>query len=433
MSWPKGLAAGCSGLRAEHVKAVLSDRNAGNAAEALDLITKFTNLCIAGYLPHELQEFFCGGRLIPLNKKDQGLRPVVVGEFFRSLVSKLALKEVQGQLLALQPAQIGVSGKGPVIQAAILCVKSWVREMHPDELLLKVDISNAYNSINRNACLEGVKKHCPELMRWARWCLDGCSRVYYGTTVIPCSTGVQQRDPMAPALFAVGLHHVIAKLQATPEIHQMWFLDDGIFRGKTDQVLGALKVLQNGLSEIDLQINAHKCELYLPTDIEGLRGFGTIPIIRDRDAWSYLGTPLSEQTPKALDSVRARVTQATAKILAFAKTYPFQAFHLLRATAGACKIEYLMQTCTRSAITDDLVATCSTQMRAAYASILREHEVDDLQWTHATLPQRKGGYGLRDQRSVVDTARLYQTRDRQGNDKLPARAEGRLHSRSRAL
>ena len=65
-----------------------------------------------------------------------------------------------------------------------------------------------------------------------------------------------------------------------------------------------------------------------------------------------------------------------------------------------------MQTCTRSAITDDLVATCSTQMRAAYASILREHEVDDLQWTHATLPQRKGGYGLRDPWSVVDTARL---------------------------
>ena len=73
MSWPKGLAAGCSGLRAEHVNAVLLDRNAGNAAQALEIITKFTNLCIAGYLPHELQEFFCGGRLILLNKKDQGL------------------------------------------------------------------------------------------------------------------------------------------------------------------------------------------------------------------------------------------------------------------------------------------------------------------------------------------------------------------------
>ena len=81
-------------------------------------------------------------------------------------------------------------------------------------------------------------------------------------------------------------------------------------------------------------------------------------------------------------------------------------FHLLRATAGACKIEYLLQTCTRSAIVVELVATCSTQMRAAYASILREHDVDDIHWTQATLPQRKGGYGLRDPRTIVDTARL---------------------------
>ena len=81
-------------------------------------------------------------------------------------------------------------------------------------------------------------------------------------------------------------------------------------------------------------------------------------------------------------------------------------FLFLRATAGACKIEYLLQTCARSAITDELVATCSAHMRAAYASILREHTVDDLRWTHATLPQRKGGYGLRDPSRIVDTARL---------------------------
>ena len=150
-----------SGLRAEHVKAVLSDRNAGNAAEALELITRFANGCTAGCLPHHIQEFLCGGRLIPLNKKDQGIRPIVVGEFLRNLVSKLALKEVESQLLALQPTQIGVGGKGPVIQAAILCVKSWLQEMQPGELLLKVDIANAYNTIDRNACLEGVKNVLP--------------------------------------------------------------------------------------------------------------------------------------------------------------------------------------------------------------------------------------------------------------------------------
>ena len=45
------------------------------------------------------------------------------------------------------------------------------------------------------------------------------------------------------------------------------------------------------------------------------------------------------------------------------------------------KIEYL-QTCTRSAITDDIAAMCLTQMRAEYSSILHEHEVDDVKWMH---------------------------------------------------
>ena len=70
LSSPTGLATGCSGLRAVHVKAVLQDRNVGQAARTLDALTKFASMCAAGYLPSELLKFICGGgRLTPLNKK----------------------------------------------------------------------------------------------------------------------------------------------------------------------------------------------------------------------------------------------------------------------------------------------------------------------------------------------------------------------------
>ena len=72
---------------------------------------------------------------------------------------------MEHQHQALQPAQVGVGGKGPRIQAAILCVKSWLGVMAADEMLLKVDIANAYNSISREACLAGVRKHCPDIGR----------------------------------------------------------------------------------------------------------------------------------------------------------------------------------------------------------------------------------------------------------------------------
>ena len=46
---PKRLAPGCSGMRAEHVKAVLLDRNVGVAAHALTLLTEYVNNCKKKY------------------------------------------------------------------------------------------------------------------------------------------------------------------------------------------------------------------------------------------------------------------------------------------------------------------------------------------------------------------------------------------------
>ena len=121
---PKGLAPGCSGLRAEHLKAIISDRNVGRAAQVLASLAKFANACLAGYLPPEIQPYLCGGRLVPLRKKDEGIRPLVIGELLRAIAAKLSLAEIENCLQALQPLQIGVGSKGPVIPSAILAVKS---------------------------------------------------------------------------------------------------------------------------------------------------------------------------------------------------------------------------------------------------------------------------------------------------------------------
>ena len=60
---------------------------------------------------------------------------------------------------------------------------------------------------------DGVKKHCPDIARWAHWCLNGGSRVYYNDLVIPCTAGVQQRDPLAPASFSLGLQRRATHLE----------------------------------------------------------------------------------------------------------------------------------------------------------------------------------------------------------------------------
>ena len=69
----------------------------------------------------------------------------------------------------------------------------------------------------------------PDLARWAHWCLNGLSRVYCNQHVIPCTTGVQQGDPLGPALFCPGTSRCYyEQLIANPAIRQIWVLNDGI-------------------------------------------------------------------------------------------------------------------------------------------------------------------------------------------------------------
>ena len=114
------------------------------------------------------------------------------------------------------------------------------------------------------------------------------------------------------------------------------------------------------------------------------------------DWGALLNDGTHRQGSAALKSELTRIIQATSKVAAFARTHPNQAFHLLRATAAACKAEYLIQTITRISLIDQLVATCSTEMRHAYNAIIRG-VVDDFVWAHATLPQREGLWPARPQ------------------------------------
>ena len=87
---PRGLAPGPSGLRAEHLTS-WKGRKPFVDPVILTPLTALVNLALSGALPATLQPFWCGGRLVPLLKKDNGLRPLVVGELLRSLCSKAAM------------------------------------------------------------------------------------------------------------------------------------------------------------------------------------------------------------------------------------------------------------------------------------------------------------------------------------------------------
>ena len=92
-------------------------------------------------------------------------------------------------------------------------------------------------------------------------------------------------------------------------------------------------LLRSRMAQIGLSLNPNKCEIYGAA--EPLDGFEGVPIVDDRDAWTYLGAHLCEQTAKAVDATIRRVTAATTSVAAIAAKSPFRTQQLLRTTTGA--------------------------------------------------------------------------------------------------
>ena len=105
-------------------------------------------------------------------------------------------------------------------------------------------------------------------------------------------------------------------------------------------------------------------------------------------------------------STASRVRQSSDAISELAKTHPAQALQLLRATLGACRVEFLLQAMAPSAVTSQLAAVASAELKRVFAAILEVASVPDHAWMFANIPLRLGGLGLRDPTVSAAAARL---------------------------
>jgi len=64
-------------MRPQHLKDMMLCRESGT--DFLAALTGFTNVVLAGLCPKEVSPFFFGGRLLAMNKKSGGIRPIAVG------------------------------------------------------------------------------------------------------------------------------------------------------------------------------------------------------------------------------------------------------------------------------------------------------------------------------------------------------------------
>jgi len=169
----------------------------------------------------------------------------------------------------------------------------------------------------------------------------------------------------------MGLHEAIEGIPDLPNLLQVYYLDDGIFRSTLPVLQDLLKQLTPALRNIGLEVNISKCELYTSdTGLKTTPGLRNIPVISDRNAWSYLGSPLAANSSAAFKGVLRRLDALSESLSKMAQRYPQQVLQLLRATMGACRIEHLLQSLPITQLQSELVLQCQANLRKGLSAVL---------------------------------------------------------------
>jgi hypothetical protein len=178
----------------------------------------------------------------------------------------LASGRTKEQIANLHPLQVGV-GLRNATEAVAMGVQGVVdsRAAMGHWVILKVDMTNAFNTISRQGVLHETQARCPSLFNYLRFCYQLHAPLFCGGQTLPSQTGVHQGCPVGPVGFALGIHSVIEHLQTIPGLlWQTWYLDDGIIVGDALAVTTAFHQLSAELAQQGLMINASKCELWGP-------------------------------------------------------------------------------------------------------------------------------------------------------------------------
>lgn len=396
-SFPVGSAGGPDGFRPGHLLDLV-----GRSEPMLPLVealTDFVNLLLRGECPPEVRQILFGGNMIALNKNTGGLRPIAVGYVWRRLAAKCANRYAVARLSShFAPLQLGIGVPGGC-EAAVHAARRFVKGMHRNQVLVKLDFTNAFNTLRRDVMLGSVYQTIPEIYSFAHQAYSTPSVLAFGHLSLSSQMGPQQGDPLGPLLFSLPLQPTLCSLGSSLKIG---FLDDLTLGGDLDTVTGDVLTVAGLGPSMGLQLNPGKCEVFLPDATVALP-----PLLADYtrvepDMLSLLGAPLF--TGGALDGALAVHCDTFQRALVRLRQLPSQnALILLRSSFGASKLSYILRC---SPCSDHpALGTLDGLMRTGLESIVN-CTLNDIQWLQAALPIRDGGLGLRRVASLASSAYL---------------------------
>ena len=146
----------------------------------------------------------------------------------RRLASKCANTAGVARLSSyFSPGQLGVGIPGGC-EAAIHSARRYVQSMPAGHVMVKLDFTNAFNSLHRLDMLLAVKERLPELYAYSCSAYARPSVLYYGSFMLMSNEGPQQGDPVGPLLFRNTIQPLLESVESDLPLG---YLDDFTLAG----------------------------------------------------------------------------------------------------------------------------------------------------------------------------------------------------------
>ena len=185
LSFPAGSAGGPTGMCPQMLKDLISPSNGDAATRWLEKLTEFVNLVLSGNLPPRIRPISFGANLIALGKKGGGIRPIALRNTSTRLSAKCAGAIAKStRCVDYGNVQLGY-GTQRGAEAAAHATRLYFRQEHsPDQILLKVDMKNAFNSISRDALPATVFAKNPLIYKYTEAAYAKPSFLFYRDKII---------------------------------------------------------------------------------------------------------------------------------------------------------------------------------------------------------------------------------------------------------
>jgi hypothetical protein len=350
-------------------------------------------------LPKASRKLLTAGRLIPITKPTGGVRPIVVFEPLLNLACSCLLEQMKQTIEDwFVPFQYGVQVSGGV-EAVVHQVNNLI-QTDPENVVLKVDLENAFGSVSRQAVLSQIKGELSALRGIANFMLKDKNLVQYRQAgyEFEREEGVDQGGILASLFFCLVLQPVLRAAGAIPGVTVMALVDDVHIVGHPADVAQSFDIFVKKAELAGLDVGYAKTKLLLPRPQDQVSIVPPHPQIKVvHHAMETLGAPIGygkEYEAFAINHVEQviKTHDALIEILKDSQLPAQEAMYILRLCVQP-RLTYLM----RVVPSDIILPLCQRWDDIVYGVFCARMEIKSTPKVRAQveLPVRIGGMGLR--------------------------------------